>query len=197
MSDRGDHHDHDHAHAGHDATGTHAAGGHAPDGHTGHTDGPSFTPITPPASALVGTTPDTLTRFIAFLIDAVAIALIGLVPIIGGLVGIAYALLRDGLDVDYIRGRSLGKKLMKLTVVRDDGLPMDMVTSARRNWPLVFGSLAQILAFIPVIGWVLIPFVVIAGAVFVVIEVIRVLTTPDGKRLGDGFAGTRVVTAAE
>ena len=155
--------------------------------------------VPPPAAAAgaVGSTPDTLTRFVAFLIDAVAIALIGLVPIIGGLTGIAYALLRDGLDIDYIRHRSLGKKLMKLTVVRLDGRPMDMETSARRNWPLVFVSLAQILAFIPVIGWVLIPFVVLAGAVFVVIEIVRVLTTPEGRRLGDGFAGTKVITAAE
>lgn len=162
--------------------------------------------VTPPAgptapqgavAASVGATPDTLTRFVAFLIDAVAIALIGLVPVIGGLTGIAYALLRDGLDLDVMRHRSLGKKIMKLTVVRLDGQPMDMATSARRNWPLVFGSIAQILAFIPVIGWILIPFVVLAGLVFVVIEVVRVLTTPEGRRLGDGFAGTKVVTAAE
>ena len=157
--------------------------------------------VTPPAGAAptasVGTTPDTLTRFVAFLIDAVAIALIGLVPIIGGLTGIAYALLRDGLDLDFMRYRSLGKKLMKITVVRLDGQQMDMTTSAQRNWPLVFGSLAQILAFIPVIGWVLIPFVVLAGAVFVIIEIVRVLTTPEGRRLGDGFAGTKVVTAAD
>lgn len=157
--------------------------------------------VTPPPgaapAAVAGATPDTLTRFVAFLIDAVAIALIGLVPIIGGLAGVAYALLRDGLDLEVMRHRSLGKKLMKLTVVRLDGQPMDMATSARRNWPLVFGSLAQILAFIPVIGWVLIPFVVLAGAVFVIIELVRVLTTPEARRLGDGFAGTKVVTAAD
>ena len=166
---------------------------------------PGATPSspTPPPSdpvvraATAGSTPDTLTRFVAFLIDAVAVAVIGLVPVIGGLVGAAYVLFRDGLDIDFMRRRSLGKKLMKLTVVRTDGQPMDLATSARRNWPLVFGSLTQLLLFIPVIGWILIPFVLIAGAVFVIIEIVRVLTNPEGKRLGDGFAGTQVVTAVE
>lgn len=148
-----------------------------------------------PGAAVAGTTPDTLTRFVAFLIDAVAVALIGLVPIIGGLAGIAYVLFRDGLDIEYMRFRSLGKTLMKLTVVRTDGLPMDPMTSARRNWPLVFVSLAQILVYIPVIGWILIPFVVIAGIVLVIVEVVRILTGPDGRRLGDGYAGTKVVSA--
>jgi len=149
------------------------------------------------AGAVAGAVPDTLTRFVAFLIDAVAVALIGLVPIIGGLAGIAYVLFRDGLDLEFMHRRSLGKKLMKLTVVRTDGLPMDPITSARRNWPLVFGSLAQLLVYIPVIGWILIPFVVIAGGVLVIIEIVRILTNPDGRRLGDGYAGTKVVTAAE
>ncbi|GEM_PF-361026 len=155
----------------------------------------------PPGAAgavtAVGATPDTMTRFVAFLIDAVAVAVIGLVPVIGGLAGIAYMLFRDGLDIEFMQRRSLGKKLMKLTVVRADGQPMDLAASARRNWPLVFGSLAQILIFIPVIGWILLPFALIAGAVFVIIEIVRVLTNPEGKRLGDGYAGTRVITAAE
>lgn len=155
----------------------------------------------PPGAAgavkAVGATPDTMTRFVAFLIDAVAVAVIGLVPVIGGLAGIAYMLFRDGLDIEFMQRRSLGKKLMKLTVVRTDGQPMDLAASARRNWPLVFGSLAQILIFVPVIGWILIPFVLIAGAVFVIIEIVRVLTNPEAKRLGDGYAGTRVITAAE
>jgi uncharacterized RDD family membrane protein YckC len=151
----------------------------------------------PAAAAVVGGTPDTLTRFVAFLIDAVAVAVIGLVPVVGGVVGIAYVLFRDGLDIEFMQRRSLGKKLMKLTVVRADGQPMDLVSSAQRNWPLVFGSLAQILVLVPVIGWILIPFVIIAGAVFVIIEIVRVLTNPEGRRMGDGFAGTRVITAAD
>lgn len=141
--------------------------------------------------------PDTLTRFLAFLIDGIAVGLVGLVPVIGGLAGIAYVLFRDGLDVDAMRHRSLGKKLMKLRVVREDGAPMDPMTSVRRNWPLAFGSLTQFLVFIPVIGWLLIPFVLIAGAVFVIVEIVKVLTATDGRRWGDSLAATRVVTSID
>ncbi|CAN5846974.1 RDD family protein [soil metagenome] len=141
--------------------------------------------------------PDTLTRFLAFLIDGIAVGLVGLVPVIGGIAGIAYVLFRDGLDVEYMRRRSLGKTLMKLTVVRDDGAPMDLMTSARRNWPLAFGSLTQLLVFIPILGWALIPLVLIAGVVFVIIEIVKVTTDPDGRRWGDGLAKTRVVVSAD
>jgi uncharacterized protein involved in cysteine biosynthesis len=170
-----------------------------PESHGGSQQQPQAT--TPADTAPVTTTadaaraPDTLTRFIAFLIDGIAVGLVGLVPVIGGLAGIAYVLFRDGLDIDFMRHRSLGKKLMKLSVVREDGLPMDPMTSARRNWPLAFGSLTQFLVFIPVIGWILIPFVLLAGAVFVIVEIVKVLTATDGRRWGDTMAGTRVVVS--
>jgi uncharacterized RDD family membrane protein YckC len=144
-----------------------------------------------------GRTPEPLPRFLALLIDAVAAALVGLVPVVGGLAGAAYLLFRDGFDLDFMPRRSFGKKVMKLAVVRDDGQPMDLVTSARRNWPLAFGSLAQFLIFVPVIGWILIPVVIVVGLVFLAIGVYRVLTRDDGRRYGDSFAGTRVVTAAD
>ena len=128
-------------------------------------DAPTPTPTPPPSpspnpipvsSGPVGGKPDTVARFLAFLIDAVAVAAVGLVPVIGGLVGIAYVLTRDGLAFDFMDGRSIGKKLMKLRPVRLDGQPMDLNTSVMRNWPLSLGSLAQVLIFIPVIGWILI-----------------------------------------
>jgi uncharacterized RDD family membrane protein YckC len=145
------------------------------------------------AGAVARSAPDTLTRFLAFLIDAIAVSLVGLVPIIGGLAGIAYVLFRDGFDVEYMRRRSLGKTLMKITVLRADGAPMDLATSARRNWPLAFGSFAQFLLYVPILGWLLIPFVLLGGLVLVVIEAIRV--TQGTPRLGDTWAGTRVVVA--
>jgi uncharacterized RDD family membrane protein YckC len=141
--------------------------------------------------------PDPVTRFLAFFIDAVIVAVVGLVPVIGGLVGIAYVLVRDGLTYDFMDGRSIGKRVMKLRPVRLDGLPMDVETSVRRNWPLAFGSLAQALIFVPVIGWILIPFVGIAGTVMVVVEIVRVLTGADGRRWGDTMAGTQVVVVAD
>jgi len=107
-----------------------------------------------------------------------------------------YILFRDGLDFDFMRHRSLGKRIMKLEVVRLDGAPMDLVTSARRNWPLAFGSLVQVLLFIPFLGWALIPFVGIAALVLVVIEIVKVFTAAQARRLGDEMAGTRVVVSA-
>jgi uncharacterized RDD family membrane protein YckC len=159
-------------------------------------------PVTSPnpesaAAADTRTRPDALTRFVAFFIDAVIVAAVGLVPIVGGIVGIAYILARDGLAYDFMDGRSIGKKIMKLRPVRLDGLPMDLTTSIQRNWPLAFGSLAQVLIFIPVIGWILIPFVGIAGTVIVVIEIVRVLTGADGRRWGDTMAGTEVVVVTD
>ncbi len=165
-------------------------------------DAPTPTPPPPPpppppptsgSSGPIGGKPDTVARFLAFLIDAVAVAAIGLVPVVGGLVGIAYVLTRDGLAFDFMDGRSIGKKLMKLRPVRLDGQPMDLGTSVMRNWPLTLGSLAQVLLFIPVIGWILIPFVGLAGLVIAVIEVVRVMNDPDGRRWGDQLAGTKVI----
>jgi uncharacterized RDD family membrane protein YckC len=95
--------------------------------------------------------------------------------------------------IEVMRGRSLGKRLFGLTVVREDGLPMDAATSFRRNWPLGITVLTALLVFVPVLGWLLIPFVVLAGLVFFVVEVVKVLTDPDGRRYGDLQARTRVV----
>jgi uncharacterized RDD family membrane protein YckC len=140
-------------------------------------------------------TPDALTRFLAYLIDAIVVGALASVPLVGGLAGTVYVLFRDGLDVDFMRRRSLGKAVMKLTVVRDDGAPMDPMTSLQRNWPLAFTSLAVLLIFIPILGWILIPFAVLAGLILFVVEIVKVLTTEDGRRWGDELARTRVVVA--
>lgn len=158
-------------------------------------DAPVPHQVPPPVAP--GGKPDTVTRFLAFFIDAVIVAIVGLVPVVGGLVGIVYVLTRDGLAYDFMDGRSIGKKLMKLRPVRLDGGPMDVRTSVARNWPLAFGSLTQALIFIPVIGWILIPFVGLAGVVFVVIEIVRVVTNPEGRRWGDALADTRVIVTTE
>jgi len=153
------------------------------------------TPVPPPATPPTAGKPDLGTRFLAFFIDAVIVSVVGLVPVLGTLAAIAYALLRDGLHYEFMDGRSIGKKLMKLKVLRHDGSPMDMATSVRRNWPLALGSLAQGLLILPVIGWVLLPFAVIAGALLALYEVYRVVTDPEGRRWGDALAGTQVVQA--
>ncbi len=154
-------------------------------------------PAEPVVTTATAAKPDPLTRFLAFFIDAVIVAVVGLVPIIGGLVGVAYILLRDGLNYDFMDGRSIGKKIMKLRPVRLDGGPMDMETSVRRNWPLAFGSLGQALVYVPIIGLILVLIVGLIGFVLVIVEVVKVLTDAEARRWGDGMAGTKVVAVSD
>jgi uncharacterized RDD family membrane protein YckC len=145
---------------------------------------------TPPTSTAAKADP--AKRFVAALIDNligfVLSFVVGLaIPFVGGILGAAYILLKDGLELDFMDKRSIGKKLMKLRPVRLDGGTMDINTSIMRNWPLAIGS---IISIIPLLGWVFGPLVAL---VFVVIELVLVLTDTEGKRLGDKFANTKVV----
>lgn len=140
---------------------------------------------------------DLVKRFIAAIIDGAIAAVVGMIPVIGGLVGLAYILLRDGFEYDVMDYRSVGKKLMKLRPVKSDGTPMTYRDSFQRNWPLVFGSLVQILIFIPVIGWILIPLVGLVGLALAIAEIVLVFTNPQGLRWGDRLASTKVVEVAE
>ena len=140
---------------------------------------------------------DLVKRFVAAIIDGAVAAVVGMIPVIGGLVGLTYILLRDGFEFDFMDYRSVGKKLMKLRPVKDDGTRMTLRDSFQRNWPLVFGSLVQILIFIPVIGWILIPFVALAGLALGIAEIVLVFTNPEGRRWGDRLAGTKVVEVTE
>jgi uncharacterized RDD family membrane protein YckC len=140
-----------------------------------------------PSTAQTATKADLVKRFIAALIDNVLVALVGAIPIVGGIVGAAYILLKDGLDFEFMDKRSLGKKLMKLRPVRLDGGSMDITTSIQRNWPLAIGS---VLAIIPILGWLIaVPVALVIG----IIELVLVLTDPEGRRLGDKLAGTKVI----
>jgi uncharacterized RDD family membrane protein YckC len=77
---------------------------------------------------------DLTKRAVALIIDGLIAGAIGRIPFIGGLIGAAYMLTRDGFEFDFMDHRSLGKKLMKLRPVRLDGKPVDIETSMRRNW---------------------------------------------------------------
>jgi uncharacterized RDD family membrane protein YckC len=145
-----------------------------------------------PVSSVESSTPttakaDLAKRFIAALIDNVLAALVSAIPVVGGIVGAAYILLKDGLDFEFMDKRSIGKKLMKLRPVRLDGAPMDINTSLMRNWPLAIGS---ILSIIPLLGWIIaVPVSLVIG----IIELVLVFTDPEGRRLGDKLAGTKVI----
>ena len=154
-----------------------------------HEDVPGPDPVLQPKA-------DPARRFLAFFIDSLiaglAGALFGLInPILGALVNAGYMILRDGLDLDFMNHRSIGKRIMNLRPVRLDGAPVDMETSLRRNWMFGIGSLAQA-TFRFGLGSV----VSLAAAAIVIYEIYRVLTDPSGRRWGDDLAQTQVVDSA-
>ena len=141
-----------------------------------------------PVSSTASTTKaDLVKRFIAALIDSVLASVVALIPVVGGIVGAAYILVKDGLELEFMDRRSIGKKLMKLRPVRLDGGSMDITTSLQRNWPLAIGS---ILSIIPFLGWIA---AIIIAPIIAIIELVLVLTDPGGRRLGDKLAGTKVI----
>ncbi len=132
-------------------------------------------------------------RFVAIVIDSVIAVLVGLIPWIGGIIAAAYLVLRDGMELEFMDNRSVGKKLMKLRPVTADGGKVDMMISVRRNWMFGFGGIMAFLVFIPILGWLLMIPVGLLGMVFGVIELIKVVTQEDGRRFGDVWANTKVV----
>lgn len=164
---------------------------------------PTYTPSPPPVTSQAtggpdaATKPDISKRAIAAIIDGAVAGALGLVPLVGWIASALYVLLRDGFDFEFMDGRSVGKKLMNLRPVRLDGGKMDFATSAKRNWTICLGSLASFLLVIPFLGWVLYIPTLIAAIVLGIIELVRVFTDPEGRRLGDTVAGTRVIEVAE
>ncbi len=134
-----------------------------------------------------------LKRTVAYGIDALAAGIAGGIlssfsPGLGAAVAGGYMLLRDGLEFDYMRHRSLGKHFMNLHVRRLDGLPMDVQTSIRRNWPIALSSLAPLLAAFVGMGFL----IGVAAVGLFLFEVHRLFKSPDGRRWGDEMAGTEV-----
>lgn len=164
---------------------------------TDTTDPSTSQPSTPdaePASvtAVPPGKPDLGKRAIAALIDAVLAMVIGFIPAIGGIIATAYWLVRDGLDVEFMDHRSLGKKVMKLRPVTLDGAPVDIMTSMKRNWMFALGGIAGFFAM-TIIGLVVaIPLGLIAF-VLGIVELVLVITDAQGRRIGDKTAGTRVI----
>ena len=110
-------------------------------------------------------------RIIAYLIDAILVVLVSLVPVIGMIAGLAYFITRDALP--FLDGQSIGKKAMNIRAVTEDGQPLT------NNW-----------------GPVIIRNIVLAIPFFPLIELIVMLTNERKQRLGDQWAKTRVVSLA-
>ncbi len=137
---------------------------------------------------------DITKRIIAALIDGVISAVCSyLIPWIGGLIGAAYMVSRDGLELSFMPQRSVGKSIMKLKPVQLDGKPMDLQASVMRNWMFGLGPIIGILAFIPFLGWMLIPLVSLLALILVIVEVVLVFQDENGRRFGDKLANTQVI----
>lgn len=154
-------------------------------------------PPAPPPPAAPAAKADVTKRFIGALIDGLLAGGVSLIPLVGGIVAAAYMLLRDGLEIEFIDRRSIGKKLIKLRAVRLDGAPMDIETSVKRNLPLAVGAVGSIFWVIPVLGWALAILLGVIGMILVLVEGIMVLTDPEGRRMGDKLAGTKVIEVAD
>lgn len=120
-----------------------------------------------------------LSRVVAKVIDLILVAIaIELLHKAGFWAGIVYILISDGL----FDGRSLGKMLLKLQVLREDGYICTVKESILRNISIAFSLL---LWKIPFIGWLLFISVL-------TIEFIVFFGSDKGRRLGDELAKTYV-----
>ena len=123
------------------------------------------------------------TRVVAAIIDGLISYAIGFIPAIGAIIGAVYMLLKDGL----FEGQSVGKKVMNIQVITEQGIKADFGISAKRN---VIFALPIVIMIIPVIGWIIAP---IISLIILVIEFMKVLNEPKGRRIGDTWAGTQVI----
>ena len=154
---------------------------------------PQASSSTPDPSAATPGKADLGKRFIAMLIDGILAAAVSMIPLVGWLVAGAYMVVRDGLEIDFMDRRSLGKKIMKLRPVRLDGQPMDIEASARRNWMWAIGYLAAL----PIIGWILSPIIGLIALGIGIFEIYKVVSDDEGRRWGDEMGGTKVIEVAE
>ena len=138
---------------------------------------------------------DPVKRIIAFVIDAVATMIVGFIPLVGGIIGALYMLFRDALPIEALEYKSIGKKLMNLSVVNvaDPTSKIDYGASAKRNWMFALGPIMIFFLFIPIIGWILDILIGIALLILVIMETIKLFSDEKGIRMGDKQAGTMVI----
>ncbi len=133
-----------------------------------------------------------LNRAAARAVDFIIVAaLCGIIPKAGYLAGLVYLLIADGL----FHGRSIGKKLTGLRVIRSDTAgavrECGFKESVYRN--SLFAAayiLYGILGAIPLLGWL---FSLAVIAVILGFECLVMLGSDVGMRLGDEIAKTRVI----
>ena len=136
-------------------------------------------------------------RLIAFVIDGIVATVLWQVPLVGKLLGLSYILFRDGLEIEFMKGRSIGKKLMGLKPVRLNKQPMDISASVRRNWVFVIAGVAGLFRGIPLFGVFIVLAAVALGIFVALYELYLVVSDTKGRRWGDFFAGTQIVESTD
>jgi uncharacterized RDD family membrane protein YckC len=137
-----------------------------------------------------------MNRLIAGIVDVLILGVIMvflyLIPVYGKLisvvVGALFWLTRDYFPVGGGH-RSIGKRLAKLRVEKQGTgtAECSLADSAKRNLP---ASLAILLTLIPLVGKFLGPLIF---CVLGVVETLLIFTDPEGLRLGDKIAETKVL----
>jgi uncharacterized RDD family membrane protein YckC len=158
-----------------------------------HTMPRPFSPADAPARHISKGKASLSKRTLAMLIDGVIAAVLTLLPYLGGLLAAAYLVSRDGLELDFMHRRSLGKHVMGLKPVQLDGHPMDLETSFRRNWMFGLGGITVFFEWIPLLGVFVAIVVGIVGLVIGLYEIFKVLSDSQGRRWGDTMAHTQVI----
>jgi uncharacterized RDD family membrane protein YckC len=134
---------------------------------------------------------DPFTRWVAKFLDLLLASAIGhLLPAVGFFAAVTYVMIADGLQP----GGSVGKRLLGLAVRGPEGRACGVRESLLRNSVLAAPFALWLLLqsggwFAAVVGWV-----VLIGAFG--LEGILLVGNPQGQRLGDEFAGTRVVAVS-
>ena len=157
--------------------------------------GPNPETSEPTAHYATLTKADPVKRIIAFILDSVVAMILGFIPFIGGIIGALYMLLRDALPVEVLEYKSVGKKVLNLSVVNtaNPSVKVDYAASAKRNWMFALGPIMMFLFFIPIIGWLLDILIAIAVFILAIIEIVKIFSDEKGIRLGDKMADTMVI----
>lgn len=142
------------------------------------------------APRLVSSEPpaDPLTRWVAKFLDVLlASAIDQLLPVVGFFAAVTYLIIADGLQP----GGSVGKRLLGLAIRGADGRVCGVRESLLRNGvlavPFALWLLLQPVGWLAaVVGWL-----VLIGAFG--LEGILLVGNPQGQRLGDELADTRVI----
>ncbi len=139
-----------------------------------------------PARVKVQVTYRVAAKAIDFVIVAAAAAVLPY-PL-GPLMGFAYSVCADGIRWGPFEAQSLGKRIMRLQVVRTKSQePARLVDSLYRNAPV---GVATFFALIPVWGWLIL---VLVGVPLLLMEIYLMLTVDGGHRLGDVMGDTEVI----